>query len=98
MKPRGAWALFLLALVTYTQDIFPILNTHCIECHSIGASLNLSRFPFLSKATEDQAAIVERILIRTAPGSATMPPGNRPKLTSDQADTIRQWRDEGLPF
>ncbi len=98
MKQRTAYALFLLALVTYSQDIAPILNAHCIECHSFGASLNLARFPFLSKFTNHQPTIVERILIRTNAMNPTMPPGHRPKLTSGEWGAIDQWRDQGLPY
>lgn len=96
MPQRKAYALFLLALATYLQDVAPILNAHCIECHSVGASLILTRFPFVSTFSEDQNILVDRILVRV--GNHSMPPGNRPKLTSAEIDVIYKWREQGLPY
>jgi len=93
---RAATAFLLLVGLTYWQDIAPLLNRHCIECHGMGAALNLSRFPFLSPVTSDQPAIVARILEKVGSPSPLMPPGNRPKLTASEVLTIQQWRDEGL--
>lgn len=96
MDRRAAFSFLFLAALTYRQDIAPILNTRCVECHSWGNSLNLSRFPFVSKMTEDQGAIVAMILGKSGGANPSMPPGNRPKLTAQQVSTIEQWRDEGL--
>lgn len=97
MTPRTPYTLLLLALVTYTVDVEPILRASCVECHSTGASLNLSRFPFLSAATDDQQTIVERMLARAGTANPSMPPGNRPKLTPSQATLLEQWQEQGLP-
>lgn len=96
MDRRAHYAWLLLTLLTYWRDIAPILDVHCVECHATGSSLNLSRFPFLSKFTSDQPTIVARILDKTSSAAPSMPPGNRPKLTTSEASLITQWRDEGL--
>ena len=92
-------AFFLLALVTYSQNVAPILDWRCTECHAEGNSLVLTRFPFFSETTEDQPTIVNRILSKVqgiGADKARMPPGNRPKLTQTQVATIQQWLEQGL--
>lgn len=92
-------AFFLLALVTYSQNVAPILDWRCTECHAEGATLVLTRFPFYSETTEDQPTIVNRILAKVqGVGGAkpVMPPGNRPRLTPSQVATLQQWLDQGL--
>ena len=99
MPFRAPHFLFLFALVTYSQNIAPLLDWRCAECHSEGASLVLNRFPFYSETTEDQVAIVNKMLgkVQGAPGEKPkMPPGNRPKLTSGQTALLQQWLDGGL--
>ncbi len=97
MPQRVAHFLFLLALITYGQNVGPILDFRCVECHCAGnPRLDLSNFPFFSKFTENQAAIVTMILAKTGGAAPAMPPGNRPKLTPGQLSIIEQWRDQGL--
>lgn len=89
-------ALFLLALITYYQNVAPILNLRCVECHASGSNLDLSRFPFGYDSAYDQPAIVQKILAKTDTAKPAMPPGNRPKLTQSQLGTIQQWLAGGL--
>lgn len=98
MRRHLACALFLLALFTYAHDIAPILNAHCVECHSVGAPLNLTAFPFFSSVSADQLTIVGRMLLYAGGSDPMMPPGNRPKLTPAQLNVIQQWRDAGLHY
>ena len=86
-----------LLAVTYFANIKPILDRHCADCHHAnGRNPNLSSFPFTSTATSDQNEIVERILFQTDPTTGRMPPGNRPKVTSDERQLIEAWQDQGL--
>jgi len=85
-----------LAVMTYHQNVAPILDKHCVECHSAGKSLDLSRFPFKWAAGNDQLQIVNLILAKTGGTKPKMPPGNRPKLTANQLNVIEQWRNDGL--
>ncbi len=96
MNQRAAFFMYLLAVITYSQDIKPLLGKHCVECHSKGNKLELSHFPFTSNTVPDQATIVDRVLAKVSATPAAMPPGNRPKLTANQVSVIRQWREQGL--
>ncbi len=91
-------ALLLLALVTYSQNVGPILGLRCVECHGPGAGLDLSRFPFAHEDDTDQVTLVQRIINKTNGGAAASmpPPGNRPKLTPSQVGMIQQWLAGGL--
>lgn len=84
------------AAVTYAREVAPIVDRHCTECHSLGADLNLSLFPFASVWTTDQDTIVARMIAKAAGTSPSMPPGFRPKLTAQEADVLRRWKTEGL--
>ena len=96
MKLHAAHLFSLLLVITYRQDVAPILNLRCVECHSFGSILNLSSFPFYSEKTLDQRILVEWILAKSGGNEPQMPPGNRPTLTSNQHALIQQWLDEGL--
>ena len=74
----------------------PLLDAHCIECHSGGNDLDLSHFPFSFKETSDQATIVDTMLAKLGAAPPQMPPGNRPKLTTSEVETIHEWREGGL--
>ena len=81
---------------TYTQDIKPILDKRCAECHdSLSHDPDLTSFPFPTEKYPDQNTVVSRILARTK--AQSMPPGNRPKLSQPEIDKIQQWKDGGLP-
>lgn len=85
-------------VVTYAQDIKPLLDGHCVECHHHGGhDPDLSGFPFRSKTNAEQDAIVGKMLGLVQGTPTRMPPGNRTKLTAGQAATIQAWRDQGLP-
>ncbi len=95
MNRRAALAFFALAVVTYTQDVSPILDSHCIECHGRHADLDLSQFPFVG-GSNNQPRIVDRMLARAGATPPSMPPGNRPKLTASEVAVVRAWRTGGL--
>lgn len=95
MNRRAAWHFALLAIVTYFVDVKPILERHCVECHTYGADLDLSSFPFVGGGG-DSARITDRMLRRVSSTPVSMPPGNRPKLSSQEIATLRAWRDGGL--
>ena len=83
--------------LTYSQDIKPILDNNCVECHHAGGrDPDLSQFPFQSKKLSGQQAIVQKIVDVTGGTSPKMPPGQRDKLTSSQVNTVSQWLGEGL--
>jgi mono/diheme cytochrome c family protein len=95
-KYAGQIVFLFAAVITYSQDVKPILDSNCIECHSPGASLDLSQFPFVSSTMPDQTTIVNAMLAKVNANPPQMPPGNRPPLSSDDINTIQQWLNEGL--
>lgn len=83
--------------VTYSRDVKPVLDEHCIECHDgISHDPDLTSFPFSSATLSNEQAIADAILQKTGGSSPEMPPGNRPKLTSSEVATIQQWRNDGM--
>lgn len=96
MVPSGSYAF--AEDLTYTEDVKPVLDAACVECHHPnGRKPDLSQFPFVgANGSTDQDAIVQRVLARVDPARASMPPGVRTKLTSEQVRILSQWRDQGL--
>ena len=83
--------------LTYAQDIKPILDNNCVECHpSGGRDPDLRQFPFQSKKLGGLDAIVTKDTEVTGGATPKMPPGQRDKLTSDQVNTISQWHSQGM--
>lgn len=88
-----------LSRASFLDHIKPILDANCTECHTGGTrKTDFSRFPFPSKGGWSQKMIVNMILGRAQGASPSMPPGVRPKLTSEQIRQIEAWRDAGLPL
>ncbi len=86
--------------ITYTRDIAPILNTHCVECHreqEIG--------PFTLTSYEDTLGWEETILEvisdnRMPPWSANPAHGqfaNDPRLSEREIETLKAWVVNGMP-
>lgn len=81
--------------VTYQQDIKPILDRRCVECHdSLTHDPDLTDFPFQTEKSISQDQLVDRILKRVT--GQSMPPGNRPKVSQTDISKIQQWKNEGL--
>jgi mono/diheme cytochrome c family protein len=92
--------------VDYAEEIQPIFDRRCLECHGPQkqeAGLRLDSLSFLLKGGKSGPAVIagkgfESLLYRGIAGAsedvAPMPPqGDR--LTEKQIDLIRQWIDEG---
>lgn len=94
MHRSAALSFLVLAVVTYLQDVKPILDRHCVECHTYGADLDVSGFPFVGAGTP--AGMLDRMIARASATPASMPPGNRPKLTSAEVNVLKAWRDGGM--
>lgn len=96
MNRRAFFLFVILAVITFKQDVQPILEKRCVECHSMGNDLNLSWFPFEHKESENQNWIVDKILTKVSAPPIKMPPSPRPNLTAAQVKKIRDWKDQGL--
>ncbi len=96
--------------VSYSQDIIPILQRHCLECHANNGSgqqasgLEMSTHQALMKGTKfgpvvkagDSLSSTLVILVEgKADPSINMPHGDREALSAAEIKTLRQWIDQG---
>ncbi len=93
--------------VSYTNQVQPIFDSHCVSCHASPASpsyggLDLTSYDGLMSASGPNAPLIiagnpaNSYLIKRMSGAAApqMPPGG-PYLTQGQIDLISQWIQEG---
>lgn len=92
--------------VSFTKDVLPILTQNCGGCHGATGNarggLRLNSFanlqqggtnkPLLTINNAANSLIMRRI---TDMGNQKMPPGNRPALSADNIQTIRDWINQG---
>lgn len=96
--------------VSYSQDIIPILQRHCLECHVINgpghqaSGLDMSTYQGLMKGTKfgpvvkagDSLSSTLVLLVEgKADPSIKMPHGDREALSTAEIKTLRQWIDQG---
>ena len=86
---------------TFSADVWPILKTRCVNCHSAGA---IGPMPLTSyqQARPWARAIREAVLSRTMPPWHAVPVGrhvfrNDRSLSAAEVDTIVSWVDGGAP-
>lgn len=88
------------AEVSYTRDVAPILEKHCIPCHSPG---NIGPFAFASYAkVKSKADMIQEVLLsrRMPPWSADPEIGHyrgERTLTLDETRTLLGWIAHGSP-
>ncbi len=98
------------ATISFVQDIHPIIQQHCIECHQQGGSgllasgLDMSSYQNLMKGTKfgpvikagDSLSSTLVILVEgRADPSLKMPHGDKDPLTVEQTKKLRLWIDQG---
>lgn len=96
--------------VSFSKQITPILQNHCLECHTpnkpghLASGLDMSTYDSLMKGTKFGPVItpgksVSSTLVILVEGRADpsikMPHGDRPPLSQEQIHLLRQWIDEG---
>jgi len=94
--------------VSYTKDIVPIIQKHCISCHSSDeerpSELYMDTYEMLMKGGRHGKCISpgnakESILYQKIqpdpPFGRWMPPPKKLKLTPEQVDLFRLWIDQG---
>ena len=96
--------------VSYSQDIIPILQRHCLECHvndgagQVASGLDMSTHQSLMKGTRfgpvikagDSLSSTLVILVEgKADPSIKMPHGDREALSAAEIKTLRLWIDQG---
>ncbi len=98
------------AKISFAKQVQPILAQHCLECHdtkgsgAVASGLQLTSYQHLMKGTKfgpvikpgDSLSSTLVILIEgRANASINMPHGDRPPLSKEQVQTLRQWIDQG---
>lgn len=96
--------------MSYVQDIQPILQEYCIECHHqtgsgfLASGLDMSSYQNLMKGTKfgpvikagDSLSSTLVILVEgRADPSLKMPHGEKKSLTTEQTKKLRLWIDQG---
>ena len=106
--PVACTAFLLLASVnhaaaqsapTFSQQIAPILRTHCVACHQPGGDAPFSLVSFAdARQRANQIADVtsRRYMPPWKPDDAGVFAGER-RLSDDDIDTIRRWARAGAP-
>lgn len=105
----GAWAPGAAAQVSFKEDVFPILQQRCLECHQPGGAgyeksgLDMTTYEGLMKGTKYgpmvipgnvvQSNLLAMIERRTSP-ALWMPHGKK-KLSLCERKAIRSWVAEG---
>ena len=95
--------------VSYSQDVKPVLDRHCLECHQAGGAgtlasgLDLSSFEGLLKGTNFGPMVIAAdpegsnllVLIEgRADPSISMPHGQK-SIPKQDIETIRSWIEQG---
>lgn len=89
-------------VISYSNDIQPILDTYCVECHGgrkIKEGLNLSSYdgamngsfngPVVSPGDAANSFMIKQIL------DGEMPPDRNPKLSKEQFQLLVDWVNAG---
>lgn len=95
-----------MAGVSFTKDVQPILTKNCGGCHGATGNarggLRLSSYENMEKGGESGALLTignanASLIMRriTGPDNQKMPPGNRPRLSNEDIQTIRDWINQG---
>jgi len=96
--------------VSFSQDVQPILNKHCVECHQAGgqgevaSGLDLTGYEGLMKGTRNGPMVIAGdvegsnlvVLIEgRADPSIRMPHGKKEPVSKADIQTIRLWISQG---
>ena len=110
--------LFLIALtgckkeetVSFAQDVTPIIDSYCIECHQAGgegliaSGFDLENYAGVMKGTrhgpmiiagDSEASNMLVLMEGRADPSISMPHGKMEGATSRELETIRAWINQG---
>ena len=90
--------------ISYKNDIQPMLNASCVNCHGDNGGLSVGTYNNLMKGTSNNGPVVianngtgsliVKKLQGVAPGSR-MPPEPADKWIESKIETIKIWIDQG---
>jgi uncharacterized membrane protein len=96
--------------VSFSQDVRPIIDRNCIECHQAGGAgheasgFNMETYEGLMKGTNFGPMIIARdaegsnmlvLMEGRADPSISMPHGQQDQISTKDLRTIRSWIDQG---
>ena len=95
------------AVTTYEQDVRPILERHCVDCHSgwfPDAGLDLSeRAEILAGSRSGPLVVAGKpdkgwlmYSLTRAEGRQRMPPTDKPPLSEQEKAVLVRWIEQGL--
>lgn len=91
--------------VDFSHDVVPVLRQHCVACHGGkeskgGFSINTRGLVMEAEAVDLQNVDESRLLqlVRSADPEDQMPPKDKPRLSSEEADVLKRWIAQGLPW
>lgn len=86
--------------VTYTRDVAPILNRHCVDCHRPGEIAPMSLTTYAEArpwAKSIRAAVATRVMPPWYADPAHGEFANNPRLADAEIATLTTWVDAGAP-
>ncbi len=90
--------------ISYKNDIQPILNASCINCHGNNGGLSVGTYNNLMKGTSNNGPVIivnngsESLIVKKLQGVASgsrMPPEPASKWSESKIETIKIWIDQG---
>jgi len=96
--------------VSFSQDVRPIIDRHCIQCHEPGGKgevasgfdmtsydslMRGARFGPMIIANDVEGSNMIVLMEGRADPSISMPHGQRPSVPGQEIQTIRLWVDQG---
>ncbi len=91
-------------LISFKQDIKPVLDTYCLQCHNSQTfylgGLRLNTLELLKKGGNSGSVVTpgkpELSLLLSYLKNKRMPPPDNPPLNDDQISLIETWIRQGL--
>jgi len=92
--------------ISYKNDIQPILNASCVNCHGNNGGLSVGTYNNLMKGTSNNgpvvianngtgSLIVKKLQGVGPPGGSRMPPEPADKWSDSKIETIKIWINQG---
>ena len=96
--------------ISFSQDVKPIIDQHCVKCHEVGgvgevaSGLNLTTYVGLMKGTDSGPMVIAGdvegsnmlvLMEGRADPSISMPHGQNEPVPKKDIQTIRSWISQG---
>lgn len=81
------------ATVTYTEHIYPISASYCLECHSPSGRFGTQEGVNYDGYTRHVSGF--NSYLRVTVDEKTMPPGTKPRPTAREIALLLKWKEQG---